>query len=36
MTTLEKEDGTYTTDTWSTIMHMLEHFVPDDRDDNDN
>jgi hypothetical protein len=36
LTTLVKEDGTYTTDTRSTIMHMLEHFVPDDREDNDN
>ena len=36
MTTLEKEDGTYTTDTRSTIMHMLENFVPDDREDSDN
>jgi len=35
LTTLEKEDGTYTTDTRSTIMHMLEHFVPDDREDSD-
>jgi len=35
LTTLEKEDGTYTTDTRSIIMHMLEHFVPDDRDDGD-
>jgi len=36
LTTLEKEDGTYTTDTKSTIIHMLEHFVPDDREDSDN
>jgi hypothetical protein len=36
LTTLEKENGTYTTDTRSTIMHILEHFVPDDREDNDN
>jgi len=35
LTTLEK-DGTYTTDTRSTIMHMLQHFVPDDRKDSDN
>jgi len=35
LTTLEKEDGTYTTDTRSTIMHMLENFVPDDREDSD-
>jgi len=36
LTTPEKEDGTYTTDTKNTIMHMLEHFVPDDREDSDN
>jgi hypothetical protein len=36
LTTLEKEDGTYTTDTKSTIMHMLEHFVLDDREDSEN
>jgi len=36
LTTLEKEDGTYTTDTRSTILHMLEHFAPDDREDRDN
>jgi hypothetical protein len=36
LTTLEKEDGRYTTDTRNTIMHMLEHFVPDDREDSDN
>jgi hypothetical protein len=36
LTTLEKEDGTYTTDTRSTIMHMLEHFVPEDREGSDN
>jgi len=35
LTTLEKEDGTYTTDARSTIMHMLEHFAPDDREDSD-
>jgi hypothetical protein len=35
LTTLEKEDGTYTTDTRSTITHMLEHFAPDDREDSD-
>jgi hypothetical protein len=34
LTTLEKEDGTYTTER-STITHMLEHFAPDDREDND-
>jgi hypothetical protein len=27
LSTLEKEGGTYTTDTRSTIMHMLEHFL---------
>jgi hypothetical protein len=36
LTTLEKEDGMYTSDTRNTIMHMLEHFVPDDREDNYN
>jgi len=36
LTTLEKEDGKYTTDTRSTILHMLEHFAPDDREDSDN
>ena len=35
LTTLEKEGGTYTTNTRSTIMHMLENFVPDDREDSD-
>jgi hypothetical protein len=34
--TLEKEDGTYATDTKSTIMHMPDHFVPDDREQSDN
>jgi len=36
LTTLEKEDGTCTADTRSTIMHMLQHFIPDDREDSDN
>ena len=36
LTRLKKEDGTYTTDTRSTILHMLEHFAPDDREDSDN
>ena len=31
LTTLKKEDGTYTTDMRSTILHMLEQFAPDDR-----
>jgi len=35
LTTLEKEDGTYTTDTRCTIMHMLKHFICDDREDSD-
>ena len=35
LTTLEKEDGTYTTDMRSMILHMLEHFIPDDREDSD-
>jgi len=36
LTTFENEGGTYSTDTGSTIMHMLEHFVLDDREDSDN
>ena len=36
LTTLEEENGTYAADTRGTIMHMLEHFVPDDREDRDN
>ncbi len=36
LTTLEKDDGTYTTDTKSTITHMLEHFVPENREGSDN
>jgi hypothetical protein len=36
LTTLEKDDGTYTTDTMSKIMHIFEHFVPDDREHSDN
>jgi hypothetical protein len=36
LTTLEKEDGTYTTDTRSTIRYVLKHFVPDVREDSDN
>ena len=36
MTTLEKEDGTYTTGMRCTTLHMLEHFAPDDTDDSDN
>jgi hypothetical protein len=36
LTTFEKKDGTYTTDTRSTIMHMLDHFVLDNREDSDN
>jgi hypothetical protein len=36
LSTIEKEDGSYTTDTKSTIMHMFEHFVPDDREESDN
>jgi hypothetical protein len=35
LTTLEKEEEPYNTDTRSTIMYMLEHFVPDDREDSD-
>jgi len=36
LTTLEKEDGMYNTDMRSRTMHMLEHFVPDYREDSDN
>jgi hypothetical protein len=36
LTTLEKGNETYTTDTRSTIKHMLKNFVPDDREDRDN
>jgi hypothetical protein len=36
LTTLEKGDGTHTTDTRSTIIHTLEHFVHDFRQDSDN
>ena len=36
LTRLKKEDGTYTTDTRSTLLHMLEHFAPDDTEDSDN
>jgi hypothetical protein len=35
-TALEKKDGTYTTDTRSTVMHMLDHFIRSEREDNDN
>jgi hypothetical protein len=36
LTTLEKEPGTYTVDTRSTLMHVLKHFAPDDSEDSDN
>lgn len=36
LTTLEKEDETYTTDVRSTVKHVLEHFAADDREDSDN
>jgi len=36
LTTLEKEDGMYTTDMRSRMTHTLEHFVPDYREDSDN
>jgi len=36
LTTLQKENGTYTTDTRSTILHMLDHIATDDRADSDN
>ena len=35
MTTLEKEDGPYNTDTRRIILHMLEHFATDDTEDSD-
>jgi hypothetical protein len=35
LTTSEKKDGTYTTDT-STIVHTFNHFVLDDSEDSDN
>jgi hypothetical protein len=35
LTTLKKEGGTYATYMRSTIMHVLEHFVPDDREESD-
>jgi hypothetical protein len=34
--TIENNDRTYTTDTKTTLMHMLTHFIPDDRVDSDN
>ncbi len=36
LTTIEKNDRTYTADTQTTLMHMLTHFAPDDREDSDN
>ena len=36
LATIEKNDGTYTTDTKTTLMHMLTHFTPEDRLDSDN
>ena len=36
LTTIEKNDGTYTTDMKTTLTHMLTHFAPDDRADSDN
>ena len=36
LTTLEKEEGTYTRHTRNTIMRLLEHFVLDGREDSDN
>ena len=35
LTTIKKVDGMYTTDTRSTTKHMIEDFVPDDREDSD-
>ena len=36
LTTLEEGDGSHTTNKRITVSHMLEHFVPDDREDSDN
>ena len=36
LTTLEKDDATHTTDMKSTITHMPEHVVPEDREGSDN
>jgi hypothetical protein len=36
LTTLEKEDGTFTTDTRSTMTYMLKHFAPDDGEESYN
>ena len=35
LTTLKKEDGTYTTDMDNTMRHMLEYFIPDDNEESD-
>ena len=36
LTTIQNKDGTYTTDTRSTIGHMFNHFVLGDREESDN
>jgi len=36
LSTLQKEDGTYTTNLESTVKYMLQQFFPDDRKENDN
>ena len=33
--TLQKDDGTYTTDTASTVQYMMDNFVPDDSNQDD-
>lgn len=35
LTTLQKEDGTYTADNLSTLKYMLESFVPEDSEHDD-
>lgn len=35
LTTLQKEDGTYTTDAASTVEYMMAHFTPDDNEQDD-
>ena len=36
LTTLQQTDGTFTLDTESTTKHMLDYFVPEDNETNDN
>jgi hypothetical protein len=35
LSTLRPQNGTYTSDTVSTIKHMMEHFVPEDNESSD-